>query len=524
MSAPELGVSFSEKVTLIDGHHSPQPAVPVDYSRMSLKESCASSVVLAEVIPEPEPVSTLTRLTYSCGVLVERTHDTVILAISMTFFNQVLGLSGSLSSLAVTLALLIDAVCDPAVGVLSDPSRSPIGRRHPFMYAALGPLVASFGLLFNPSSELSKQALFWWITVFMVLLRCSVSLYSVPFMALGAELSSNSLERNRIMGSQAAVGYFCAPLVLFVGLTWLLADPGDKGNGLLNRSNYPPFVLLCGLVMLVGGLTAAAFTHPLIQRLPQAEHTIGGLRQFARDLLTALRNRNFACVVFAYVFFSLNLGVGETLTMLVGIFFWRLSPGEIAWFTAMVPIAAVVTPPLIVTLAKRFEKRTLVIAAALNYCVWPVFGVVLRLAGVIPNEHPLPNEYLVLLYFLYMLGNCALVAHNVLVMVMLADVAEEHETVTGQRTAGIFYSARTLIGKSASALGHIIGGVGLDYIGFTPHMRLVGAPPNIVRRLGFLSLVGSVGGLFAAVCYAFYRIDRARQAEISTQLAKLRET
>ena len=47
------------------------------------------------------------------------------------FYTQVLGLSGTLTGLALLVALVFDAISDPYVGFLSDRTRGlPLGRRH----------------------------------------------------------------------------------------------------------------------------------------------------------------------------------------------------------------------------------------------------------------------------------------------------------------------------------------------------------------------------------------------------------
>ena len=56
------------------------------------------------------------------------------------YYNIVLGLPGWMASLAIAIALIIDAVSDLLIGYASDHTRSKFGRRHPYMYAALLPV------------------------------------------------------------------------------------------------------------------------------------------------------------------------------------------------------------------------------------------------------------------------------------------------------------------------------------------------------------------------------------------------
>ena len=127
------------------------------------------------------------------------------------YYNQVLGLDAGLSSAAAAVALAFDAITDPVAGALSDTTRSRWGRRHPFMVAAAIPLALTFFLLFMPPAGLSSWALFSWLLVSAVLVRGAMTFYYVPHMALGAELSSDYVDR-------ASLFTYSTFLVLGVGM------------------------------------------------------------------------------------------------------------------------------------------------------------------------------------------------------------------------------------------------------------------------------------------------------------------
>ncbi|MDC0147368.1 MFS transporter [Alphaproteobacteria bacterium] len=52
------------------------------------------------------------------------------------YYEQMLGLSGTLTGLAIAILILWDGIGDPLIGMWSDRLRSRIGRRHPLMIAA----------------------------------------------------------------------------------------------------------------------------------------------------------------------------------------------------------------------------------------------------------------------------------------------------------------------------------------------------------------------------------------------------
>jgi len=64
------------------------------------------------------------------------------------------------AGLALTIALVADAILDPIVGYWSDNFRSKWGRCNPFMYASAIPVAVSFFLLWTPPRvELGRAVL-----------------------------------------------------------------------------------------------------------------------------------------------------------------------------------------------------------------------------------------------------------------------------------------------------------------------------------------------------------------------------
>ena len=107
-----------------------------------------------------ERLSFSTRCFYGLGSVSEGIKNTAFSAFLLFYYNQVLGLPGTLSGLAILLALVVDAVTDPLVGSISDNFHSRWGRRHPFMYIAALPMAVCFFLLFNPPASLGQTELF----------------------------------------------------------------------------------------------------------------------------------------------------------------------------------------------------------------------------------------------------------------------------------------------------------------------------------------------------------------------------
>ena len=95
-------------------------------------------------------------LTYGVGQIAEALVSTGLGTFLLFYYNQVLGVSGALTGIALALSLVVDAVAGPAAGAISDRVKSRWGRRHPFLLFSAIPLGAFFYLMFNPRMGLEK--------------------------------------------------------------------------------------------------------------------------------------------------------------------------------------------------------------------------------------------------------------------------------------------------------------------------------------------------------------------------------
>src|SRR5262245_29422183 len=175
-----------------------------------------------------------TKLGFGVGSVAEGAVVTAFNTWNFLFYNQVLGLSGTLAGLAVTISLILDGISEPLVGSLSDRWRSKLGRRHPFLYAAPIPLAISFYLLYAPPSGLTGIPLFLWFTTFATLHRQALTIYQVPHLALGAELSNDYHERSIIMSYTLLFGVVGGAGGTMFGWSWLDHHPGKQ----MVRENY----------------------------------------------------------------------------------------------------------------------------------------------------------------------------------------------------------------------------------------------------------------------------------------------
>lgn len=433
------------------------------------------------------------------------------------YLTAVCGMSGTMAGTAKLIALLIDGVADPAIGLASDRLRSRFGRRLPFMVGGLIPFACAFGLLFSVPVSLTGASQFIYVTVCLVVLRLSLSFFVLPFTAAGAEVTDDYRERASIVSFRLSFQNAGILLGVVLGLGVFLAGP----DGMLSREKYIPYGWACAAVMLAAGMVAIRAVRGALPRLHGPEEGGGHfLTGFGREMIELSRNRSFLILFGTVLTYFLAYSAHVSLALHASRYFWGLDTGAIQLILLSTTLGPLLGAPISAFALRHIEKRTLSIAAFLAIALFLMWPPLLQLYGPAPLT---PGTATVLLFINGLLVGTSIMIGGIGFQSMLADTADEHEWLFGVRREGLFFSGLTLAFKGASGLGGLIAGIALDVIRFPTDLasRAPGAaiPQYILDKLALIS--GPLPALFAMVSPLFligYHLTRKRHAQIIADL------
>ncbi|MFP4362842.1 MAG: MFS transporter [Spirochaetia bacterium] len=84
------------------------------------------------------------KLMYGCGDIFAGGAFLVVSLLFLNFLTDVAGLNPALAGSVFLLGKLWDAVSDPLMGMISDRTKSPFGRRRVYFLAGIFPIFFSF--------------------------------------------------------------------------------------------------------------------------------------------------------------------------------------------------------------------------------------------------------------------------------------------------------------------------------------------------------------------------------------------
>jgi len=465
------------------------------------------------------------RVAYGVGSIAEGAKNAAFNAFLVLYYTTVLGLPGTLSGLAIFIALCVDAVSDPLVGSISDHFRSRWGRRHPFMYAAAVPMGLCFYGLFAPPDGLSDRQLFAWLVSFAVGVRLFLTFYMVPSGALGPEMTTHYDERTRLVSYRWLIGWTGALALLSAGWLVFLADREIVGDGRLDPANFPALGVFGGVLVTLAILVSSAGTHSVIPRLRKlATDSTFSVAAFVRDARATLHNHSLRMLLGSSLFSATALGISEVLGTYMNTWFWEFPSGQIGALAAMQIFPLLLGFSLVGPISARWDKRKATIGLALFAILWSPLPVLMRFAGLAPPNGSPWLLALIMGHGLFLIA--AAIQIGILNTSMVMDATDEHEYEAGQRREGTFIAVTAFTGKAVSGFGNFLGGVLLDWIDFPqgPVDAAVGAVPEAtIVKLGWIAGPGLVVFYLCSLLFITrMRLDRARYAQIARTLRQRR--
>ena len=420
---------------------------------------------------------------------------------------------------ALAIAMLWDAVSDLFLGHWSDKTSSRLGRRHPFMYAALFTLPLFFYALFDPVIELDEGNVFAYVLVVAILIRTGTTLFEVPSTALLPDLEFDYDARNKWLALRHAFGWYGGNGIHIINFTFFVG-----AYGVAVQTGYSIYAVVGAALIFLSILVSSLGTQRVAAALPRPDDTFK-IREIGREfrqIFQSVKNRNFAALFFYGLLVGVAGGLGAALYLYNTTYFFGFSGPQIAATGVGVLISPAVAYWAAPAFGRRFGKRNAAIGAILvNISLYPI-PYVLLLIGWWPELGSWLGLYIYTVVIVTEVV-CTIIG-GVLLDSMMADVVEESEVETMRRSEGLFYAARGFAFKAISAggivgAGTIVSAVGLDGI---TSVELVTREIRVELALFFLPLYCS---LFLAGLYvvSHYRIDRQGHRSNLDSLATRRE-
>ncbi len=360
----------------------------------------------------------------------------------LKFSTDVLLIAPAVIGSLLLLARVWDAITDPLAGWLSDRTRTPLGRRRPWLLGAALPFGGSVVMLWSPPEDLEGAALTVWIGAAILLFYTAYTAFRIPHLAFAAELDRGYHERTRVFAILQAVesiGMFAAAGAL------ALLEAADEPRAFARQ-----------LSVVMGAFAGLLILLPVLLVRERAEFQGKGGTNPLRSFSDVVKNLNARILI--GVFFLEQIGFGALVVLLPYLSDYVIvSPGQTAIYLSSAIGAMLVSIPVWLSLSRRYGKKR-VWLWSLSVKVFIFFTIFFF------GEGDTMLMTLGSMAFGLMNGCGAVVGQS-----LQADVIDWDEARTGERKEGTYFAAWNFVQKAASGVAVWVVGLVLSLTGFVPN-------------------------------------------------------
>jgi GPH family glycoside/pentoside/hexuronide:cation symporter len=447
---------------------------------------------------ESAPLSFVEKNGYGMGDMASNFYMGFFGLFLLFYYTDVFGLAPAAVGTMLLVTKIIDAVSDPAMGLIADRTSSRWGKYRPYLLWVAVPIgLLGYALLLGPDLSDSGKLVYAYVTYSLVMLAYTA--INVPYSALLAVIHPQAEERTK--ATQFRFVYASLGQLLVAAFATPLKNVLGGGNEVLGFRLT--MALFAGFSVIVFWFTFASTK----ERIAPEKHTASVKDDFG----ALVRNVSWLMLVATGILIVVGL-VARNSSIVYYVKYYMNDDGKaIIWIfdrTALFTssgfigqlIGALITP----LLAQHFDKHRLVMAMSV------IHAVLLAICYVIP-----PESFWTTIT-VHGLGIGTFGVMITLLFAMYTDCAEYGEWMTGKRSSGLIVSASMFSLKFGSAVGSAIPGFILSAFGFVPNKKQTADAIFGIRLMA--NALPGVFFLLGGAFMFFYRIDRKLLARIEGEL------
>jgi GPH family glycoside/pentoside/hexuronide:cation symporter len=468
------------------------------------------------------------KIAFGLGMLANQMFPAA-LGIFMVVLVENLGMPPWMWGITFFLPRILDAFIDPIMGFISDNTRSKWGRRRQYVFIGAIIMGISFVVMWQLYRENSLDYNFYYFLIWSIIFYIGLSIFSVPYVAMGYEMSDDFHERTSIMAISQWIGQWAwviAPWfwVVMYDPNWFpnvnSIDPlkPDADTALATRT----LAVWVGISCMILAMVPAIFikgksTLNETSFSPLTFKTMGrSLKEIFLSFVEAFKNSPFRklCIATFFIFNAFNTVAGFTFFIVVYYLFNGNSSDSGIWPTLFGCLGALSTTfiviPLVSWMSKKMEKKkAFLVCQGIS-----VLGYILLWFLFIPGK---PYMFIFALpFFSFGIGSLF-----TLMMSMTADVCDMDELISGKRREAIFGAIYWWMVKFGFAIAGLLTGAIMSFVDFHPGAATQTEGAVTGLRL-FFSGIPILGTLIAMWVMRNYDLSEAKAREIKEELLALR--
>ncbi len=433
-------------------------------------------------------LSQVQRIGFGSGDLAQNLIYQTVSMYLLIFYTNVFGLPAATAAVMFLIVRLIDVVWDPIVGAFVDKQNPKMGKYRSWLILGGVPLTGFAILCFW--NGFSGSLLYAYITY--VGMSMAYTLVNVPYGALNASLTRDTDEITKLTATRMFLANL-GGLAVAYGIPIIVKSLSPDGRINSAESGNAWFITMT-IYALVGLLLLIFCYTQTKERVVMDEKDTHDVK--VSDLWTEfLRNRPLRVLAFFFITAFAMMAIGNSAGSYYMIYNVH-APDMVPYFMALGSIPAFIFMPMVPAIKRAIGKKQMFYV----FLSVAIFGMGLLYAiSVIPA---LKTQVWLVLVAQFIKSTGVIVATGYM-WALVPEVISYGEHKTGRRISGIVNALTGIFFKAGMALGGVVPGFVLAFVGFDEKNAITQTP--LVEQ-GILWLVAVIPALLLIV--AMFVISR----------------
>ena len=415
------------------------------------------------------------------------------------FLTNIIKLQPAMAGIVTLISEIWDAISDPLMGIISDNTRTKMGRRRPYILAGGCLLAVAFALIFFPIGGNSETLKFIYCAATYLFYNTVSTMIAVSYSSMSAEISKVSEERDRANVLRLVVSTISAAVCTL--LPSLVIDAYNSG-----KITITAFYLIVGvgfgILFALPVILCAIFVEERVE-VPESK------KKFSLgEVIEPLKNRSFRQLVGMYLGQALCMDVFSAGVAMFAMYV-TTPKGSTTVFLGIFIAVQLLAFPFINKLIKTTNVNK-------------IYGFGLPLSVVALIAFAIFGSNLYVAYVCVFFVAVGFAGAQLTSWIMFPHTVDAGELLVGKRQSGGCSAIMTFTRKSSSALVIFLFSLVLEFTGYNADLEI--QPPSaqngIKYVMAFTCIIFMILGWVMARRYV---LSKEKNAQVEKYLAYQRE-
>lgn len=453
------------------------------------------------------------KIAFGLGMLANQMFPAV-LGIFTVVLVEKLGFSGLLLGLTYFIPKFYDALFDLIMGYVSDNTKSKWGRRRQYVLAGAVILGFSFALMWQLYAENGVTYNFIYFLTISLIFYSGLTIFSIPYVAMGYEMSDDFHERTNIMATSQLIGQLA-----WVAAPWLWVIMSDQSlfpsSDVAVRTLAVYVAIACAILAAIPAIFIPSKSTLNENYSPiDLKGILGSFGEIKEGLKASIEIKPFRkiCIATFLIFNAFQTTAGFSYFIIKYYLFKGNEEGFGLWPTLFGSVGAIITTVLVIPVVAKMskvigKKKAFLLSQGIS-----IFGYILLYLLFVPGK---PYLFLFALpFFSFGIGSLF-----TLMMSMTSDVIDIDELNTGKRREGSLGAIYWWMVKFGTAVAGLLSGLILSLVSFQSNAATQTDETMFWLRIFFVG-IPILGTLTAIWAMRDYDIDETKAREVRDLIEK----